>query len=61
MATITPSQLDVVAAFLETSRDYLDIEHTIRLHWPRQSARTTTPARKRAVRQGSGTHCHAAA
>ena len=35
MTAISPTQLSVVAAFLETSRDYLDIEHTIRLQWPR--------------------------
>lgn len=40
MAAISPTQLDTVAAFLETSRDYLEIEHTIRLHWPPVSTRT---------------------
>ena len=31
MTAISPTQLSIVAAFLEKSRDYLDIEHTIRV------------------------------
>ena len=65
MAAISPRQLDTIAAFLETSRDYLDIEHTIRLHWPpvtaqgrcrdtAASSRATQPARKTKQRPGKG-------
>lgn len=37
MAAISLQQLDTIAAFLETSRNYLDVEHAIRLHWPLRS------------------------
>lgn len=39
MAAISLSQLDIISAFLEKSRDYLDIEHSIRLSWPRIAGR----------------------
>jgi len=39
MAAISLSQLDIISAFLEKSRDYLDIEHSIRLSWPRLAGR----------------------
>lgn len=34
MASIDPRQLAAIAAFLEKSRDYLDVEDAIRLNWP---------------------------
>lgn len=43
MAAISLSQLDIIAAFLEKSRDYLDIEHSIRLSWPRLASRLPLP------------------
>ncbi len=68
MAAISPRQLDTIAAFLETSRNYLDIEHVIRLHWPPASAksrcgeaagaRTAKPARKQAPRADGDALCH---
>ncbi len=54
MTAIDPRQLDVIAAFLEASRNHLDIEYVIRLRWPPASAkgrerpenrRSTKPAR----------------
>lgn len=39
MAAVTPTQLETIATFLETSREYLDIEHPIRLRWPRPTIR----------------------
>ena len=65
MAAVTPTQLETIATFLETSREYLDIEHPIRLRWPRLamrkprkpgSARTPglKPAGKRNRRPGEG-------
>ncbi|HNJ75922.1 MAG TPA: hypothetical protein PLE72_04095 [Azospira sp.] len=59
MTAISPSQLSIIAAFLEKSRDYLDIEHTIRLHWPRQAARGAAPQRKRAASSEFAAACHA--
>jgi hypothetical protein len=43
MAAISPLQLNIIAAFLEKSRDHLDIEYTIRLHWPHPSRSQTAP------------------
>lgn len=53
MTAISPTQLVTVAAFLETSRDYLEIEHTIRLHWPLVPAKASCgehAARSRAAK-----------
>lgn len=62
MTAISPTQLSVVAAFLETSRDYLDIEHTIRLQWPRPAERSAAPSRKRPAASGKRpAACHAGA
>lgn len=59
MAAIDPRQLETIAAFLEKSRDYLDIQNTIRLYWPHRPAhargheRTSrTPERRAARRSG---------
>lgn len=40
MTAIDPRQLEVIAAFLETSRNHLDIEYVIRLRWPPASAKS---------------------
>ena len=61
MTAINLSQLNVVAAFLEKSRDYLGIEHTIRLHWPRRATRVATPLRKRAASEPQTAGCRAGA
>jgi len=50
MAAISLWQLETIAAFLEKSRDYLDIEHTIRLHWPVAPARSCSEAAARAAK-----------
>ena len=67
MAAIDPRQLETIAAFLEKSRDYLDIEHTIRLFWPHRTAGTrrlahpTRPQERRTTRRPVAierrTHC----
>lgn len=68
MAAVTPTQLDTIAAFLETSREYLDIDHAIRLRWPRLSSRESRggvrprgakPAGKRNRRTGAGKNRYA--
>ncbi len=54
MDSIDPRQLDTIAAFLEKSRDYLDIEHVIRLHWPLRAGnprRNCAPARATQARR----------
>ena len=61
MTAISPTQLSIVAAFLEKSRDYLDIEHTIRLHWPRRLPRSTASRPQRATGRGRPDHSHAGA
>lgn len=61
MTAISPTQLSVVAAFLETSRDYLDVEHTIRLQWPRPAERSAAPSRKRTACGKRTAACHAGA
>jgi hypothetical protein len=55
MAAISLSQLDIISAFLEKSRDYLDIEHSIRLSWPRLAGRLPlSPGTAQAPRGCSG-------
>jgi len=34
MTAINPTQLEIVAAFLETSRDHLGVEYAFHLRWP---------------------------
>lgn len=57
MAAISPWQLETVAAFLERSREYLGIEHAIRLHWPpvRTAGRCSDAHRPRTPRKGRQT------
>ena len=57
MTAISPWQLETVAAFLERSREYLGIEHAIRLRWPpaRTTARCGDAYHPRTLRKGRQT------